>query len=75
MDTLYYEVEIFGQCFTVRSEKGSEHMQAIASAVDKRLRDMAAATQSAMALRIAIMALMQAEDELREAWDKQKGYK
>lgn len=68
-----YQVEVFGQTFTLVSEKGSEHIQAIASAADSRIREISMQARTITPLRVAIMALLQAEEELREAM--RKGFK
>ena len=69
-----YEVEVFGQTFTVSDDRGKEHLEAVVQAADRRIREIGMKVQAGNPVRVAIMALMQAEAELIEAWKWGKGW-
>jgi cell division protein ZapA (FtsZ GTPase activity inhibitor) len=57
------EVKIFGQIFRLISEKSEEDMRQIAAYVDHRMQQLADRTQTAVLLRVAIMAALTIADE------------
>jgi cell division protein ZapA (FtsZ GTPase activity inhibitor) len=61
------EVEIFGQTFTLRSEKSAVAMRQIAAYVDQRMCALAEQSRTAIRLRIAIMAALTIADEYHSA--------
>ena len=61
------EVEIFGQTFTLWSEKNEVDMRQIAAYVDQRMCELAEQARTAIQLRVAIMAALTIADEYHSA--------
>ena len=61
------EVAIFGQTFTLRSEKSAAEMRQIAAYVDQRMCEVAEQARTAIQVRVAIMAALTIADEYHSA--------
>jgi cell division protein ZapA (FtsZ GTPase activity inhibitor) len=61
------EIEVFGQRFALRSEKSADDVQQIAAYVDRQFQRAAAHAQTAVLLRVAIMAALTIADEYHSA--------
>jgi cell division protein ZapA (FtsZ GTPase activity inhibitor) len=61
------EVEVFGQRFTLRSEKSEEDVRQIAAYVDQQLQQVAEQARTAVLLRVALMAALTIADEYHTA--------
>jgi cell division protein ZapA (FtsZ GTPase activity inhibitor) len=61
------EVAIFGQTFTLRSEKSAAEMKRIAAYVDQRMCEVAEQSRTAIQVRVAIMAALTIADEYHSA--------
>jgi cell division protein ZapA len=69
----YYDIEVFGQSFTVTSEKSEQHVKMVAAYVDQKMRERARASKTLAPLRIAIMAALDIAEEVFE--QSERGYK
>ena len=64
-------VEIFNQVYALRAEDGdAERTQALASKVDKTMRDIAQQLATADSLKVAILAALHIAAELQHAKDE-----
>jgi cell division protein ZapA len=61
------EVEVFGQRFTLRSEKSEEEVRQIAAYVNRQLQQVMAGQTRASVLRVALMAALTIADEYHTA--------
>ena len=59
------QVEIYGQSYNLRGEGESAYLQELAAYVDKRMREVAAATETVDSLKVAILAALNIADEGR----------
>jgi len=57
------EVQVFGQTFAVASEDGPEHVCKVAQLVDRKMRDLAIASQEVTTLNLAILAALNIASE------------
>lgn len=57
-------VSIYDQTYSLRSQRGAEHMQRIAQLVDERMRQIAAHATNFDLARIAVLAALNIADEL-----------
>ena len=64
MAAQHYPIEVFGQSFTVTSEKSEEHVQRVAAYVDQKMRERARMSKMIMPLRVAIMAALDIAEEV-----------
>ena len=58
-----YEVEIFGQSYSLRSDAEEEHVRRVAGLVDLKMREVAAGTRSVSTLHIAVLAALDIASE------------
>lgn len=75
MSTYSYNIEVFGQSFTIASDKSEQDVQAIAASVDKRMRERARASKTIMPLRIAIMTALEIAEECFDALPAKKPWR
>ena len=61
-----YPIEVFGQSFTVTSEKSEQHVKRVAAYVDQKMRERARTSRTLMPLRVAIMAALDIAEEVFE---------
>lgn len=57
-------VEIFGSTYGVRSDSEPQHLEALATLVDQRMREVAGQTVAVETSRIAILAALNIADDL-----------
>jgi cell division protein ZapA len=57
-------VEIMGQNLTVASDAGDDWVKSVAKAVDAKIKDIRAASQTVSTVSLAILAAMNFADEL-----------
>ena len=57
------EVNIFGQAFSLRADMDEQRVRSIAEMVDGKMRDVAAASPSASAVQIAVLAALDIASE------------
>lgn len=67
------QVEIFGSSYAVRGEQDGDHLQQIASLVDRSMREIAAHLPGGDTARIAILAALNLADELVRLQRQQEG--
>ena len=67
------DVEIFGATYHVRGEDKPEHLQEVASFVDRRMRDVAEKVSTVDTGRIAILAALNIANELFRCQRQQDG--
>lgn len=60
-------VTIFGRTYHLRGDGDPGYMQELAQEVDRRMRDVAAATGTADTLKVAILAALNITDEFIQA--------
>jgi cell division protein ZapA len=65
------KVNIFDQTYSLRSQKGVEHLMRIAEMVDERMRQISAHTTTFELSRIAILAALNIADELQDLKTRQ----
>lgn len=58
-----YEVEIFGQPYSLRSDAEEEHVRRVADLVDLKMREVASGTRSVSTLHIAVLAALDIASE------------
>jgi cell division protein ZapA len=58
------EVEIFGQCLTLRSNDSPQHLQQVAAYVDGKFRTLMAASPTLSPSRAAVLVSVNLADEL-----------
>lgn len=58
------EIEIVGRRYSLRSERGSEHLQAVAHFVDEKLREITGGDASSVQRDHAILAALNIASEL-----------
>jgi cell division protein ZapA len=61
------EVEIFGTVYHVRGNDDEKHLQELAAAVDRKMREIADQTATVETVKIAILAALNLADELFQA--------
>ncbi len=61
------EVEVFGQHFTLNSDKSADELRQIAAYVDRQLQQVLAGQSQAPLLRMALMAALKIADEYHSA--------
>lgn len=61
-----YPIEVFGQSFTVTSEKSEQHVKMVAAYVDRKMRERARTSKTIMPLRVAIMTALDIAEEVFE---------
>lgn len=61
-----YNITVFGQSFTVTSEKSEYDVRAVAAYVDEKMWERARVTRTIAPLRVAIMAALGIAEELLE---------
>lgn len=61
-----YDINVFGQSFTVTSEKSEQEVRMVAAYVDQKMRERARTSKTIMPLRIAIMAALEIADAYLE---------
>ncbi len=67
------EVRIFGAAYNVRGSDGSDHVQALADLVDRKMREIAGQVRTQDTARIAILAALNLADELTQLQRRQEG--
>ncbi|RMG50386.1 MAG: cell division protein ZapA [Acidobacteria bacterium] len=60
------KVEIYNQSYNIRGNGDSEYIIQLAEFVDRRMRDVAAATLTVDSLKVAILAALHIADELHQ---------
>ncbi|MBI5016734.1 MAG: cell division protein ZapA [Deltaproteobacteria bacterium] len=58
-----YEVEIFGQSYSLRSDAEEEHVRRVADLVDLKMREVASGSRSVSTLHIAVLAALDIASE------------
>lgn len=58
-----YQVEIFGQTYTLRADADEEHVRRVAEFVDLKMREVAAASRSVSTQQIAVLAALDIASE------------
>ncbi len=58
-----FQVEIFGQTYSLRSEADEEHVRQVADLVDSRMCEIASGSRSASALQVAVLAALDIASE------------
>ncbi len=58
-----FQVEIFGQTYSLRSEAEEEHVKQVADLVDSRMREVASGSRSTSVLQIAVLAALDIASE------------
>ena len=58
-----YQVEIFGQSYSLRSDAEEEHVRRVADLVDLKMREVASGTRSVSTLHIAVLAALDIASE------------
>lgn len=57
-------IEIFDQTYQIRGEINPEYVRELAAYVDKKMREIAAASKTVDSLKVAVMAALNIVDEL-----------
>ncbi len=60
----YSEVEIYGQCYTVKSDLDDAQLQKLAACVDNKMQELQANTGVISTSRVAILAALNLAEEL-----------
>lgn len=60
-------VTIFGQTYHLRGDENGEYLEQLAGLVDRKMRDVAEATETADTLKVAILASLNLADEYLQA--------
>jgi cell division protein ZapA len=58
-----YEVEIFGQAYSLRTDAEEEHVRRVADLLDLKMREVASGTRSVSTLQIAVLAALDIASE------------
>lgn len=60
------KVDIYNQSYNIRGDGDSQYITQLAEFVDRRMRDLAAATLTVDSLKVAILAALHIADELHQ---------
>jgi len=66
------KVEIYDQSYNVNADGNEEYLQELASYVDGKMREIAAATRMVDSLKVAVLASLNIADELFVLRDRQQ---
>jgi len=66
------KVEIYDQSYNVNADGNEEYLQELASYVDGKMREIAAATRMVDSLKVAVLASLNIADELFALRDRQQ---
>lgn len=69
-----YQVEIFGQAYSLRTDADEQHVRKVADLVDERMREVAAGSKSVSTLHIAVLAAMDLASDLLQSQVAQKRF-
>lgn len=67
------DVEIFGSVYHVRGDYDPDHLQQLATLVDRRMRDIGDHVSTIDTAKIAILAALNLADELLKCQQQQEG--
>ena len=66
-----YEVEIYGQRFTIRSDRPQPFVDRVVEMVNRRMKDVAGSSSEIAPMSAAILTAMNLAEELLETMDRQ----
>lgn len=58
-----YQVEIFGQTYSLRTDADEEHVRRVADLVDAKMREVASGTRSVSTVHVAVLAALDIASE------------
>ncbi|TLY37798.1 MAG: cell division protein ZapA [Nitrospirae bacterium] len=70
--TKSFEIEVYGQRYTIRGEAEEADVQALARLIDERMRTLAAGMKTATATQLAVLTALNLAHELNQALKQQQ---
>lgn len=62
-----YQVEIFGQTYSLRADADEDHVRKVAALVDQKMREIAANSRSVSTLQISVLAALDLASEFLQS--------
>ncbi|GAB4266019.1 MAG: hypothetical protein Kow0092_18710 [Deferrisomatales bacterium] len=62
-----YQVEIFGQVYSLRADADEDHVRKVAALVDEKMREVAANSRSVSTAQIAVLAALDLASEVLQS--------
>jgi cell division protein ZapA len=66
------KIEIYDQSYNVNADQNEEYVNGLASYVDGKMREVAAATRTVDSLKVAVLAALNITDEMFALRDRQQ---